>query len=457
MLHVILALMLLLCPSFYLYSQDDANKTLPVEEKSKQELTDEEKAGETKKETIDETSNNEKEDEIVVEEETVTEIEQPSKETVTSENEIVMEETTVTEKEPAEETITKEEETELVVEDEIPITEDIMPLDTSIQEEATQESEVPSEQEPSQPESTTPQVPKTWEQQETVKEDVIDTIELEISGNWLKKREIWEKANDKFEKIKNTVEQVLKLKAPFVKKRNEIDKKIDKFDQEVGVEKSDLEKAIDSIKAQIEKPKENNFADEDMNLLEKLNDKLNELKQLEVEWKLLTKLDDSLDDAETVLSEQIKASNEYQERSKGNLQKIAAELNDKTAKMLFIYIRDSLETIRAIQNYINNPLNGYFDDVISKIEQQMQKIISKVRELEENGIFIKQKEPVESEEVVEEKSTKEEKLGFFQKIKSFWFSFIGKIKNFFIIKKEESKPTVEKEEPKSAVESKNKQ
>src|SRR5204862_4884212 len=106
--------------------------------------------------------------------------------------------------------------------------------------------ETPSEEAPAEP------VVATVEEQEALipeeeplsEEPVgIDTVSLENpQGNWLFKRIWWERAEDRYEKIRNLVDAIFEQRNTFFKERNQLDRNIlDPFYMSIGIDRGELQ------------------------------------------------------------------------------------------------------------------------------------------------------------------------------------------------------------------------
>ncbi len=188
----------------------------------------------------------------------VTEIE--TEETATQQ-EVAMPEDEATEEEVAEvaEAAVPEDETETepaIEEEEVaPETEE----ETEPAEEVVEEEVV--EEEPVEPvkweeDAGAPEAAPEGEEKELGEDEVmgIDTVDIaDPQGNWLYKRVWWERAEAKFEKIREAVNKVLEVRSGFFAKRAELDKNVlDTLYIKIDISQGELQEILKELIAIVE-------------------------------------------------------------------------------------------------------------------------------------------------------------------------------------------------------------
>lgn len=224
----------------------------------------------------------------------------------------------------------------------------------------------------------------------TFEQEGIDTFDQE-GGNWLLKRQALEKTMDVIEKIKDVFTKTLESRIDYLVKRNKIERTFDAFTNEIGFELGDLSQLLSTLSAQLkqERKTEGDLTEEEREVLADIESKIAAIKGLKETVKIITTMDESLDDAIMQLEKEINTSNSYQTRAWKNFQTIKQVLSDEKAEELYLQTGSLLKNIQDIENYLKGDLLTYFDSVIDSLKQAMDKAQQNIKDLEAKGINLK--------------------------------------------------------------------
>lgn len=271
--------------------------------------------------------------------------------------------------------------------------------------------------------------PAVQPKQEAAEAMLIDTIDLsEPKGNWLKKRQWWQKAEQVYETIKQQVEQILDARMTFYNQQTDLNRNvIGSFYQQVGIGQGELEEIVSDLNRQVDElqttsekeviEKDGKRVDEDqfMRLVKKEKDNLSELQK---KISLVFEYDHSVEDAIIRLREQINIVRKYEQQAWNNFKAIARELSDQRAYELYYQMEGISNNIATIGQWMREPFANYFNQLINKIKNEIELIKTAVEELKKKGIDLKQesekfdllkgkcpREKIETEETVVEQET----------------------------------------------------
>ncbi len=282
---------------------------------------------------------------------------------------------------------------------------------------------------------------KAVEEQDSLVQQGIDSFEAEGSGNWLLKRVWWEKTESVYESIKHIFNQVLDSRTHFITARNKLDRELDIFYGEMGLEQGPLHDIITHILSLMEKMRASQgdvLSPKEEDLVKKTKEKEQVLLQLKADIKGIQTVEEKLDQALNTLFKQIDVCSEYEQRAWTMLKDIARELNDKEARKSFYQTEALLEDIKKIQTYLNGPFSHYFDQTTQLAREYAHKITTNMQNLRNQGIDLQKEalrlenerdEPQPKPKVAKEVAKKKESAGFFGSItqffKNIWNSIFG--------------------------------
>lgn len=276
-----------------------------------------------------------------------------------------------------------------------------------IEEELPAEPRKEVELEPSSPETTEPQpfeipaVPEptvdmdTTIPQETTTESPIgiDTVSLEDpQGNWLFKRIWWERAEERYEKIRLIVDAIWESRTIFFIKRNELDRNVlDPFYLSVGVGQGELQIILSELNDFFEKQREQQGAltEQERELYETLVTEQESLKQLKMDVESIANLDHAIDDALGTLMEQINRVRQLEKQAWENFKEIAHVLNDTKARELYYHIEGAARNIKNINTYLEQSFLNHFVKLIDEAAGHVARVHNHIQALKEKGVTFK--------------------------------------------------------------------
>jgi len=254
------------------------------------------------------------------------------------------------------------------------------------------------------------------EEKEAPSYEKLETANLEEpSGNWLYKRIWYEKAEQKYDHIKELMSQIIEARSPFLAQRSDAEKTIfDPLYISVGMSQGELSVILSYLMNEMNKlrEKQGNLTPEEREFLEVLTLHQKTLEQLHLDVQALSKLDNDLDDALQKLMERINLCRGFENQAWEHFRAIAKELSDKTARELY-YTIDALDkSVNDTLKWIKGEYSEYFDKVMKTAKDQATRIEAAVKELKEKGIdFNKQHDKIEKEAAEREKEAQEQAKG----------------------------------------------
>jgi hypothetical protein len=263
----------------------------------------------------------------------------------------------------------------------------------------------------------------------------IDTVSLQNpQGNWLFKRIWWERAEERYEKIRTLVDTVWESRTIFFVKRNELDRNVlEPFYLNIGVSQGELQVILAELIDFLEKKRElqGDLNEPERMLYEVIATEEEALKQLQVDIESVTTLDRSIDGALGTLMDQINRVRKFEEQAWKNFREIARILDDTKARELYYIIEGTARNIKNISTYLERDFLNHFNKLINEATKHVTRIQNQIKALKEKGVnfkrqseLLKQTEPTSSQE--EENESERETT---PKQKPGWFGWIMSIIN----------------------------
>ncbi len=295
---------------------------------------------------------------------------------------------------------------------------------------------------------------QAMEQEEVIEQEGINNFDVEGSGNWLLKRVWWEKTEEVYEEIKVVFNQVLETRGQFITARNKLDRELDIFYGEMGLEQGPLHDIITHILDLMEKRRKAQgdvLTPAEEALVKKTEEKEPVLAQLKLDVKAIQAVEDKLDQALTTLFKQIDVCNEYEQRAWNNFKDIARELNDKEARKSYYQTQALLDDIKKIQAYLNGAFSSYFEQTVQLARDHAQKITANMQNLRNQGIDLQKEAQIlendrdqPKKQQVKKEEVKKPQVGFFGKISQFFSDLFSKLFGWFGAEKTQVKTRTKK-------------
>lgn len=241
----------------------------------------------------------------------------------------------------------------------------------------------------------------------------IDTVSLENpQGNWLFKRIWWERAEDRYEKIRNLVEAIFEYRNTFFKERNQLDRNVlDPFYMSIGIDRGELQIILSEINDFLERQREQQgeLSEQERVLYETYITEEEILKQLKRDVDMITSLDQAIDDALGTFMNQINRVKNYESEAWKNFKEIAHILNDTRARELYYMIEGAARNIKTISTYLEQEFFTHFHKLIEEAQTRVARVQSQMEALKEKGVlFQRQAEQLEQQQTASEDQENEE-------------------------------------------------
>jgi hypothetical protein len=254
----------------------------------------------------------------------------------------------------------------------------------------------------------------------------IDTVSLENpQGNWLYKRIWWERAEERYEKIRLLVDAVWESRTIFFVKRNELDRNVlDPFYLNVGIGQGELQIILSELVDFFEKHREQqgDLSEQERSLYDTIATEEEALKQLKQDVESVANLDHAIDDALGTLMNQINRVRQYERQAWENFKEIAHILNDTKARELYYMIEGAARNIKNISSYVEQDFFNHFSKLIEETTQHINRIQNQIESLKEKGVSFKRQ--TELLEQKQEQPEEEEEEEVAPKPKLSWFGWI---------------------------------
>jgi len=235
----------------------------------------------------------------------------------------------------------------------------------------------------------------------------IDTVSLENpQGNWLFKRIWWERAEERYEKIRNLVDAIFEQRNTFFKERNQLDRNIlDPFYMSIGIDRGELQIILSEITDFLEQQREQQgeLSEQERVLYETYVTEEETLKQLKRDVDMISSLDQAIDDALGTFMNQINRVKNYEAEAWKNFKEIAHILNDTRARELYYMIEGAARNIKTISTYLEQEFFTHFHKLIEEAQTRVARVQSQMEALKEKGVlFQRQAEQLEQQQTAAE-------------------------------------------------------
>lgn len=331
--------------------------------------------------------------------------------------------------------------------EELPTTNDDTQTEKNLKKESPETSPTTSENTPTEQPEENPIIPTTpepiIEEALVIPEDNlesesssggIDTVSLDNpQGNWLFKRIWWERAEERYEKIRLLVDAIWESRNKFFLERNQLDRNVlDPFYMNIGIDRGELREILSEINDFLEKQEntQGERTEQERMLYETYITEKETLKQLKNDIDTIANLDHAIDDALETFMNQINRVRQFEMQAWNNFKEIAHILNDTRARELYYMIEGAARNIKTISTYLEQEFFTHFDKLINETKKRIEQVQNQMNALKEKGVKFqrqaeqleqqaKQQQANEEEEEAEEEDLKpQKKQGWLQWISS---------------------------------------
>jgi len=261
------------------------------------------------------------------------------------------------------------------------------------------------------PEPTADLVVEIPEQLEAEEPVGVDTVALEdAQGNWLFKRIWWERAEERYGKIRSQVNTVWESRINFFVKRNDLDRNVlDPFYLSIGVSQGELQVILNELNAFFEEQRElqGDLNEQERALYEILASEQDALKQLRLDVESIAKIDHAIDDALGVLMDQINRVRQFEKQAWENFKEIAHVLSDTKARELYYMMDGAGRNIKNISVYLEQPFMHHFTRLIDEVKKHVSRVQKEIQSLKEKGVDFKRQVDKVAQQEEQERRAKE--------------------------------------------------
>ncbi len=268
-------------------------------------------------------------------------------------------------------------------------------------------------------------------------QSVIDTVDSKSSsGNWVYKNYWWRKIEEVYGDIKEVLNKVMTSRMIFFTQRNEVDKELDRFYQQVGLEQGQLEDILNvGLELMDKEQKEQGFLNaKERAFFDKIKDRKRQLEQLKADVKAIEELDNKIDEAIDIVLKQGDVCSKYEQQAWEIFKSVARELSDKEAQKQYYVTQTLLDDTHKVNEYLVGDFTRYFQQMVQSVKEHTQSIVAQLTALDKEGISFKkeleiferedeasEKEELEKKRKAQEKAEQEKKqkeVGFFSRVMS---------------------------------------
>lgn len=236
---------------------------------------------------------------------------------------------------------------------------------------------------------------KTDSEENKVEEMVgIDTVNVdEPAGNWLYKRLYWERAEDKYQKIKELMAVIFDARTKFFDQRVKLDKDIfDPLYTLASFRRGELSGVLKELLDEIEKQKQQKNEPDDSArvLFAKVEANKDRLEEVKKEIEFIGKIDNAVDEAINTLIGLLNQGRNFEMQAWSDFKAISRELSDKKARDLFYRIDTYWRNIKDIEVYVTTKLAEHMNYLASNAQQHADIVKGLLSELEAEGFVLKE-------------------------------------------------------------------
>ena len=219
----------------------------------------------------------------------------------------------------------------------------------------------------------------------------LDTTGIDIngSGNWLKKRIIYQQAQTEFDEVLESVSKVVDMRMQFSNEVSAIGHKIDEFYETVDFDKGQLDDKFKEILAalDVEQKLRGDLSEKERELQTAIKQQMTSIDQLGRNIKSIGDLDSKIDQTLMQAFKTIDECRDYEAKAWTTFKLIGKEIDDKKARNLYYEINNFKQNIDQKSNYLSSSLLPYLHNVlVAKIESNISKINDSIAQLKQKGI-----------------------------------------------------------------------
>lgn len=219
----------------------------------------------------------------------------------------------------------------------------------------------------------------------------LETLDINASGNWLEKRYWYQKAEKTYELTKDTVAQILDMRAVFYNAAHGIGQQLDVFYETVNFNKGQLDRFLQDALQNTEllQADRGDLSAQERDIKAVI---LADQKQLELMGKSIQGIHDLDASVENVFAQALQTidnARKYEADSWESFKSIAYELDDKKAEAEYLKIDGYYQNAQQILGFLRNQLLDYLQQtVIQRITANISKVQQSLDDLKKKDLDI---------------------------------------------------------------------
>jgi len=239
----------------------------------------------------------------------------------------------------------------------------------------------------------------------------IDTTALENpQGNWLLKKMWWERAEERYEKLKYFAGDIYDKRVDFFTQRSTIDKDLfDTFYLELGMKFGEFSTIVNDLLDRLgqEQVVSEEKKEKQQTLLDSLYLEKATIERVKLNIDDLKKIDNAIENALGIVIETVNNARQYERDGWNCFKEISRLLDDKKAREFFYRLDVDLQNIKQLNNYLGQEFALYFSGLETRARGIVATLNNQLAELKEKGIDLRNKVAIFEQEEKQEQITEE--------------------------------------------------
>lgn len=237
---------------------------------------------------------------------------------------------------------------------------------------------------------------------------LVSEDKIGIQGNWVKKKDWLLKLNEVNAQIQDLSVAISGYKKVFNTKFYTADGMLETFYKDIGQRQGKISEIFDSALRYLENKKKKDIAQLTLDssaseqgqnrervikieiVEQKINSLKNDLEQLKLDMKSIEELGTSMQARMKKVEEAIKTAKDEATAAQTSTDEAWQIIDDKKVKLKYYELQgSSQERLKSIEGYLRDDLSRDFDSVVDTLRMQIEKIQTSIKQLEDKGLFIK--------------------------------------------------------------------
>ena len=227
--------------------------------------------------------------------------------------------------------------------------------------------------------------------EQDIQKSSLETLDINASGNWLEKRYWYQKAEKTYELTKDTVAQIIDMRAAFYSAAHGIGQQLDAFYETVNFNKGQIDRLLqDALQdTDLLKADRGDLSAEERTIKAGI---IADQKQVEVIGKTIKgihDLDASVEDVFAQALQIVENARKYETEAWDSFKIIAYELDDKKAEAEYLKIDGYYQNAQQTLGFLRNQLLTYLQQtLIQKITASVSKVQQSLDDLKKKDLDI---------------------------------------------------------------------